>query len=169
MEENEGSPTIVASGGSMGNIYEMTPFNIQFTGENVSRVNDIKIISYTKNFGVSVDKNKANIKGQYEDTFTFKDNLFYMHEGKHKQASKFSKIEAKESDIYLWIPPKEPEIVDYEVWMSYETSGDEGGTISGEITETLTHIVLPNYTYFAKQVRKLIDIRREGYYGRDVL
>lgn len=169
MEENEGSPTIVASGGSMGNIFEMESFNIQFTGENVSRVKNIKILSFRSNYGVVVDKERATIKGRYEDTFTFHNNLFYIQDGIHKQASKFSEVPAKYSDVYLWIPPQSPEIVDYEVWMSYETSGDEGGVVSGEITETLTHIVLPSYTHFAKQLRHIIDIRREGYYGRDVI
>lgn len=165
-EENTG-PNIIPSGGEMGNIYEMIPFNITFIGENVDRVTNMEILSFRSNIGVTVDKKLANIKGRYEDSFTFNNNLFYIQNDEHKQAKKFYELEAEDSDIYLWIPPKAPEIFEYVVKMDYVTSGDEGGTISGSITQTLYHNVLSNYTYFAQQVRKLIDIRKEAYYGRN--
>lgn len=167
MNEEENGPMIVASGGDMGQIFEMIPFNIKFTGENVTRVINITIDKYKENKGVVVDVNKATIIGQYEDSFIFNNNLFYMHEGKHKQARKFEDVEIEDADIYLWIPPKAPVIFDYVITMEYEAEGDEGVTVRGVITQTLTHIVMSNYTYFAKQVRKLIDIRREAYRGRN--
>lgn len=170
MDETESGPTIVASGGEMGPIYEMTPFNIKFVGENVSSVISMKILKFKTNIGVDVDTEKATIKGMYEDSFTFKNNLFYMLNGVSKQASKFAEVDAESSDIYLWIPPKAPVIFEYIVEMEYETEGEEGsGTIKDTLTQTLSHEVKSNYTYFAKQVRKLIDIRREANYGRDEL
>lgn len=160
-------------GPELGYTQEYLPQNIQFYGimDSGETQLSIRILSWTENRGIEVDKERGKFTGHYSNTFDYgTDRLLYRKGNEWSYLDSWDDIdEPNRTDIYLWKCPTTPITISYEVELVYQVkseSGEGGGgstTTTQTLVETKTHIVYPNYDVYAEKLREQIAIRRETW------